>query len=178
MSKKRSGLSMAVFALALLIALPAPLFAQAQPPAPGDQSQVPQPNEGGVNWSGAGYGAATVLCDVLYVPAKVVYALLGGIVGAGTWAVTGGNTQVANTVWRSAFGGDYVLTPDMLQGKQPINFSGPTETAPQSAVAAAPTPTPSMNEAAAPSPNALAAPLQQPIDKGAGASGPSEKSIE
>jgi hypothetical protein len=172
---KRSRLSTAAFALALLIAVPAPLFAQAQaqPPAPSDQSQVPQPNEGGVNWSGAGYGAAAVLCNVVYIPVKVVYALLGGIVGGGTWALTGGNTQVANTVWRSSFGGDYVVTPDMLQGKQPINFSGPTETAPENPVAAAPAPAPSMNEAAAPSPSALSAPL----DKGSG-SGPSEKSIE
>ena len=49
--------------------------------------------------------------------------------GAGAWALTGGNTQVANTVWRSSLGGDYVLTPDMLTGKQPIYFSGPNKTA-------------------------------------------------
>ena len=44
--------------------------------------------------------------------------------------VTAGNTQAANTVWRSSLGGDYVLTPQMVSGQQPINFSGPTNTPP------------------------------------------------
>jgi hypothetical protein len=67
---------------------------------------------------------------LLYIPAKLTYALLGGIVGGGTYLVTAGNMQAANTVWRSSLGGDYVVTPQMLAGQQPINFSGPTDTPP------------------------------------------------
>ena len=59
-----------------------------------------------------------------------MYALLGGIVGGGTYLITAGNQQAANTVWRSSLGGDYVVTPQMLAGQQPINFSGPTDTPP------------------------------------------------
>ena len=76
-----------------------------------------------------GYGVGSLFCNLLYIPAKLVYALLGGIVGGGTYLVTAGNKQAANTVWRSSFGGDYVVTPEMLAGQEPINFSGPTETA-------------------------------------------------
>ena len=71
---------------------------------------------------------------MLYIPAKLTYAILGGIVGGGTSLVTAGNQQAANTVWRSSLGGDYVVTPQMLAGTQPINFSGPTSTPPTSGV--------------------------------------------
>jgi hypothetical protein len=126
--------------LAVMIAMPAgPLveYAAAQssqtvgPPAAG--TQVPQPADNNVNWPGAGYGAGALVCNLLYIPAKLVYALLGGIVGGGTYLITAGNQQAANTVWRSALGGDYVVTPQMLAGQQPINFSGPTDTPPTAA---------------------------------------------
>ena len=110
--------------------------AQAQAPAgSADAAQVPQA-ETGVNWPGAGYGAAALFGNVLYIPAKLTYAILGGLVGGGTWLVTAGNTQAADTVWRSCLGGDYVLTPQMVAGQQPINFSGPTETPPPAPPAA------------------------------------------
>jgi hypothetical protein len=91
--------------------------------------QVPQA-EAGVNWPGAGYGVAALLGNVLYIPAKLTYAILGSVVGGGTYAVTGGNSQASDTVFRSALGGDYVLTPQMVAGDKPVNFSGPTETPP------------------------------------------------
>ena len=125
--------------LAVILAMPAgPLseYAAAQssqtvgPPA---TTQVPQPADNNVNWPGAGYGAGALLCNLLYIPAKLVYALLGGLVGGGTFLITAGNQQAANTVWRSALGGDYVVTPQMLAGQQPINFSGPTDTPPSAA---------------------------------------------
>jgi hypothetical protein len=95
--------------------------------------QVPQPSGGGVNWQGVGYGVGTLAADVFYVPAKFLYALSGGVVGGGAYVLTGGNTQTANTIWRSSLGGDYVVTPDMIAGKQPVHFSGPTGTPPASA---------------------------------------------
>ena len=92
------------------------------------QAQVPQPSDGNVNWKGVGIGAGTVAGNVLYVPAKVVYGILGGITGGASYLLTGGNTQTANTIWRSSLGGDYVLTPDMVAGQKPVHFSGPTTT--------------------------------------------------
>ena len=122
-------------AISLMLAMPAgPLAeyatAQTQPAAAATQTQVPQPQDNNVNWPGAGYGVGALFCNVLYIPAKLVYALLGGIVGGGTYVLTAGNSQAANTVWRSSLGGDYVVTPQMLAGQEPINFSGPTDTPP------------------------------------------------
>ena len=110
--------------LALAVAIPAAAMAQAA----NTTAQVAQPPEEGVDWSGVGIGAATVVADVVYVPTKVVYAILGGIGGGAGWALTGGNSQVSDTIWRSSLGGDYVLTPGMVRGDEPIHFSGPTET--------------------------------------------------
>jgi hypothetical protein len=127
---------MAAYALVAVLAMPfgplASSLAQAQsaPAAGATPVQVPQPDQGGVNWPGAGYGAAALLGNVLYIPAKLVYAVLGGIGGGAAFLLTAGNTQTANTIWRSSLGGDYVLTPQMVAGQEPINFSGPTETAP------------------------------------------------
>ena len=155
---------------------PAP---QAQAPAAGSATQVPQP-ESGVNWPGAGYGAAALFGNLLYFPAKLVYAVLGGVVGGGTWLVTAGNTQAANTVWRSALGGDYVLTPQMIAGEQPINFSGPTEIPPPepavTADASAASSTTSSVQPITPIPPPAAAPSttssysngMQPLDSGSG----------
>jgi hypothetical protein len=136
-------------------------------------AQVPQPAEGGVNWSGVGYGAGSLATNILYIPAKLVYALFGGLVGGGAWCLTGGNTQTANTIWRSSLGGDYVVTPDMLAGKEPIHFSGPTETAPLPPDSTTVQPL-SAAPASAPPPATTAAPTAggaQPMDRGAGSMG-------
>src|SRR5271155_5231211 len=120
----------------MTLAMPAEYAAAQSAPAVGPSApgtQIPQPQDNNVNWPGAGYGVGALLCNVLYIPAKLTYAVVGGLVGGGTWLVTAGNTQAANTVWRSSLGGDYVLTPQMVAGQQPINFSGPTNTPPPAA---------------------------------------------
>jgi hypothetical protein len=116
-------------------ALALPMAAQAQDSSGvGTNPQVPQPQEtSGVNWKGVGVGAGTVVGNIFYMPAKLLYGIGGGLVGGAGYLMTGGNTQVSNTIWRSSLGGDYVLTPDMVAGKQPVHFSGPTNTATQAA---------------------------------------------
>jgi hypothetical protein len=152
-----------------------------------DQPQIAQPPDGSVNWKGVGVGAGTVVTNLVYVPAKLVYGILGGIAGGAGYALTGGNKQVANSIWRSSLGGDYVLTPDMMTGKKPIYFSGandipsvqavapvtsssPSAMAPggqaQSLSATSPT-TPPQSLSAAGSTNEIG-PATRPIDSGAG----------
>jgi hypothetical protein len=140
-------------------------------------TQVQQPEGGGVNWPGAGYGAVALFGNLLYIPVKLTYAVVGSVVGGGTYLVTAGNTQAANAVWRSALGGDYVLTPQMIAGEQPINFSGPTGTPPSPTGTTAdgatnstiqpitPLPPPSSAPAAAPS---ISNGTSQPMDTGTG----------
>jgi hypothetical protein len=168
MRKKIFRTTTIALALTLAMALLAPAeyaSAQSQPNAGAPTTAVQQPPEGGVNWPGAGYGVGALFANVLYVPAKLVYAILGGIVGGGTYLVTAGNTQAADTVWRSAFGGDYVVTPQMLAGQQPINFSGPTDTPPEN------TPPASSTSSANGGTVAPIAPMPasgQPLDHGSG----------
>jgi hypothetical protein len=73
----------------------------------------------------AGMGTATVLANVLYMPAKLVYATLGGVTGGFAYVLTGANYQVAERVWMPSLGGNYVLSPEQLRGNQPIYFSAP-----------------------------------------------------
>lgn len=131
----RGGSQLTTIALALslfmaILAGPLTVYsaAQTQPATAAAQTQVSQPADNGVDWSGAGYGAGAVFCSLLYIPFKLTYGILGGLVGGGTYLVTAGNSQAADTVWRSSLGGDWVVTPAMLQGQEPLNFSGPAAT--------------------------------------------------
>jgi hypothetical protein len=184
--RKNNNSKVAAGAFALLMIMPMGAFrssalAQTQSNGNATSAQVPQPNEGGVNWSGVGYGAGSLATNILYIPAKLLYAVFGGLVGGGAWCLTGGNTQTANTIWRSSLGGDYVVTPDMLAGKEPIHFSGPTETAPLPAdsstvqpLSAAPANPPLPSTSTVPSnasPYAPAGGGAQPMDRGAGSVG-------
>src|SRR5262249_37198684 len=54
----------------------------------------------------------------------------GGIAGGAGYALTGGDQRVAETIWRSSLGGNYVITTDMITGEQPVHFSGPTSMPP------------------------------------------------
>ncbi len=73
----------------------------------------------------AGMGTATVLANVVYMPTKLVYAVLGGITGSFAYVLTGANSEVAERVWTPSLGGNYVLVPEQLRGNQPIYFSAP-----------------------------------------------------
>jgi hypothetical protein len=95
-----------------------------------DWRQTAQSSGDGTTWKKVGIGTATAASNVLYIPAKVVYGILGGITGGAGYALTGGNQQVAQTIWRSSLGGDYWITPEVVAGKRQVHFSGLTATAP------------------------------------------------
>jgi hypothetical protein len=71
-----------------------------------------------------GWGMAAVGANLVYIPAKLVYATLGGLTGGLGYILTLGNSAALHTVLGPSVGGTYVLTPDMLRGEQPIFFSG------------------------------------------------------
>ena len=76
--------------------------------------------------SDAGMGVATVAATMVYTPAKLIYATVGGITGGFTYVLTGGNYETAAKVWNPALGGNYLLNPNHLRGQETIYFSGPT----------------------------------------------------
>lgn len=102
---RRIGKGITVVALALALGWPAPAHAQ-----------------------GAGsefaWGIAAVGANLVYMPAKLVYATLGGITGGLGYVLTLGNPAALHTVLGPSVGGTYVLTPAMLRGEEPILFSG------------------------------------------------------
>jgi len=78
----------------------------------------------------AGIGIGTAVLNLLYIPAKITYATLGGVTGSLAYALTGGSLDAARHVWEPSLGGTYVLTPEMMRGQEPVRFSGssvPTE---------------------------------------------------
>ena len=72
----------------------------------------------------AALGLGSGLLTLVYLPCKVVYAALGGVVGAFTYGLTGGNLETAQGVWEPSFYGTYVITPDHLKGNEPVRFYG------------------------------------------------------
>ena len=78
----------------------------------------------GSAWSDAGYGTLAVLTNILYMPAKIVYASVGLLTGSLAYLCTVGDEDTAKSIWNPSLGGTYVVTPAMLRSDEPILFSG------------------------------------------------------
>jgi hypothetical protein len=92
-------------ALASFVAImSAPLNAQTTTPAD-------QPPEQPVTQE-LGYGFASALASVFYIPAKVTYAGLGLVTGGLGYVLTGGRSDVASNIIYPAVRGHYVVTPN------------------------------------------------------------------
>ncbi len=85
---------------------------------------------GGVtSTSHPGYSAATyagtVLGNGIYFPAKLIFAVLGAAGSGFVYLGSGGNEGMSRKVWEAGVEGDWVLTPAMVSGEQPVAFVGP-----------------------------------------------------
>lgn len=69
-------------------------------------------------------GAALIGANLLYMPAKLIYAAAGGIVAGAAYAVSGGDADVVDPIVAAAVSGDYVLEESHLRGKKPVEFVG------------------------------------------------------
>lgn len=98
-----------IFALVVGIGAPVVSFA-----AEGESSQS---NE-------AALGVGSFFLTLVYAPVKLAYAILGGVVGGFTYALTGGDLETAQDVWEPSVYGTYVITPDHLKGNEPVRFLG------------------------------------------------------
>src|SRR5262245_20424393 len=76
----------------------------------------------------AGMGLATAVANLLYLPAKSGYAAIGSVTGGLGYVLTAGNKDVAENVWTSSMGGDYVLNRQQIKGEEEIHFAGGTGT--------------------------------------------------
>lgn len=106
-----AGLVVCTFAFMVCLALPGMGWAAEDDSSPSNEAAL-------------GFGSG--LLTIVYLPLKTGYALLGGIVGGFTYALTGGNMDAAQSVWEPSFYGTYVITPDHLKGNEPVRFYGPS----------------------------------------------------
>jgi hypothetical protein len=67
----------------------------------------------------------TVLADVFYFPAKVVFAGVGATTSGLAYVLTLGDSSVSNNIWNASVEGNYILTPNMIAGEEPVRFVGP-----------------------------------------------------
>lgn len=74
----------------------------------------------------AGWGLLATLTNIVYMPTKIVYGMLGGLVGTMALGVTAGDIDTAKGVWSPTLGGHYVVTADMLRNQEPLLFVGPS----------------------------------------------------
>lgn len=74
-----------------------------------------------------GIGVVAVLANVVYMPVKVTYGILGGVTGSLAYVLSGANREVADGVWIPSLGGDYVLTTSMMTGREQVQFNGVRE---------------------------------------------------
>lgn len=72
----------------------------------------------------AAWGLVAVGANLFYMPAKLLYAGVGGVTGCLAFVLTAGSTDAARQVWSPALGGTWVLSPAMVRGEEPILFSG------------------------------------------------------
>jgi hypothetical protein len=70
------------------------------------------------------FSALAALSNILYTPAKVVVAASGLTAGALAGFATGGDTRSAYAFWVPSAGGDFFLTPSMMEGRRPVQFFG------------------------------------------------------
>ena len=78
----------------------------------------------------AGVGTVCALGNVLYGPTKLLLAMLGTLTAGLGYAVTAGDIDVARKILDSSVMGDYVIEPDHVMGKKPLEFIGNTTPAP------------------------------------------------
>jgi len=101
--------AVAILVLTSALAMPARAFAAGEGAHAGKQMAL---------------GVTTVVANVVYIPAKLVYAALGGVTGILAYGLTLGSAATATDIWVPSIGGDYVLTPAMVAGEEPFYFIG------------------------------------------------------
>ncbi len=109
MNQGVGGLVLCAFALVVCLSLPGTSWAGEEDSSPSNEAAL---------------GLGSGLLTFVYLPAKIVYAALGGIVGGFTYALTGGDMDTAQSVWEPSLYGTYVITPDHLKGNEPVRFYG------------------------------------------------------
>ena len=68
---------------------------------------------------------ASGVASIVYLPAKLLFAVGGGAVSAISYIVTLGSSYPATSIWNASVDGDYLVTPLMIEGGDDVSFVGP-----------------------------------------------------
>jgi len=91
--------------------------------AAGTAASVKEGREEDASHSAMAY-VGTVIANTVYFPVKVVFAGTGAVTSGLVYVVTLGDSRTTNTVWTTTTGGNYVVTPSMIEGRDFIHFTG------------------------------------------------------
>ena len=72
-------------------------------------------------------GATVVLANVVYMPAKVLYAAGGGLVAGMAYLFSAGDKEVAKPIRDASLGGNYIVVPEHLSGEKQLAFFGQSQ---------------------------------------------------
>lgn len=72
----------------------------------------------------AGLGAGSALASLVWSPLKLLHATGGLVLGGLGLLWTGGDGEIPKRIFKRALTGDYVVTPEHLQGKKRLRFTG------------------------------------------------------
>jgi hypothetical protein len=72
----------------------------------------------------AGTSLSATYINFVYLPAKVVVAVVGGVAGSLAGLFTGGDERAAYALWVPTMGGDWFVRPENLSGQKPLAFFG------------------------------------------------------
>lgn len=72
-----------------------------------------------------GYALAAAGMNVLYVPVRLMLTVFGAELSGVTGLLTGGNQEAAGDV-ASVFDGTQFLTPEHVEGSEPLRFGPPS----------------------------------------------------
>ena len=109
LKKGTSVFMLIVFAVVVGIGTPIASFAAEEETSPSNEAAL---------------GVGSFFITLVYTPLKMVYAILGGVVGGFTYGLTGGDLETAQDVWEPSVYGTYIITPDHLKGNEPVRFVG------------------------------------------------------
>lgn len=69
-------------------------------------------------------GTSAAVCNLVYGPVKVAFALMGTVTGSLAWVLSGGDNDVARKIFQPSLRGDYMIRTENLTGDEPLHFYG------------------------------------------------------
>lgn len=106
--------------IAMMLLFTNPVFAESEPGKVKDNVVSAEKNEQTEEstYQHFKYGMRSCLLSLVYSPIKVHVAVIGGVVGGVAYPLSGFNSNVSKKIWSTSMGGTYLITEDILTGKE------------------------------------------------------------